>query len=57
MQDDLELSDVEIEMLDSVRKDKPEIEDETSAQLKAANFRENEHLLGNIPFPHWTINR
>jgi len=36
------LSDVEIEMLDSVRKHKPEIEDETATQLKEANFRANE---------------
>jgi hypothetical protein len=21
------------------------------------NFRANEHSVGNIPFPHWTINR
>lgn len=56
-QDDLDLSDVEVEMLDSVRKQKPEIEDETVTQLKQANFRANEYTLGNIPFPHWTINR
>jgi hypothetical protein len=53
--DEVDVSDIELNMPETRQVDN--FEDETLTELSKANFRQNEHLVGSIPFPHWTINR